>query len=99
MRFLSQGSVWQLFGEDSIQSEAAGASEEVGLLTDPESRHTDAYVGGVTNLDVIGEDEQHINELTEDLSEIKKSLDEMRDKWAEEMQGMTGRSRRNASGK
>jgi hypothetical protein len=93
MRFLSQGSVWQLSSEDRVrESEDSAVTWEAGLLTDPQRRHAHVYVGEVTNWDWNGEEEQRMKELSEGLREIKVALDEMRAQWAEKMQGVTGLS-------
>jgi hypothetical protein len=72
MKFLSQGSVWKLSGEDSVQSEETAVSGEAGLSTDSESRHADTHVGEVD------EDGQRMKDLVDGLKEIRKALEEVR---------------------
>jgi hypothetical protein len=92
LRLKAQGSVWQLSGEDSVQSKEVAASGEAGFLTDLESRLADTHIGKATNLDEVGNDEQRMKELADGLREIKMALDEMRAEWAMKPQNVTGLS-------
>jgi hypothetical protein len=81
VRFLAQGSVWQLPSEYPVQeNEEAAVSVEFGLSAEPEDRRADAFVGEVENLVGNGGHEQRMKELLRDLhvglNDIKKALEE-----------------------
>jgi hypothetical protein len=64
VRFLSQGSVWQIPSEDPVrESEDAAISVEADILTESESRRADIFVGEVGKMVEGLNDEQPMEEL------------------------------------
>jgi hypothetical protein len=61
MRFLSQGSIWQLSSEDPVrESEDTADSVEDRISTEPESRRAEVFEGEVEkDVEVEGQDDEN----------------------------------------